>query len=232
MYERVDEDGAPVVPDPAAPDRPDRYKQVRGSDGRVIATMDFGNAGPRADDGIALAHDPGPGWRRLLWRDWAARTGRAMVQPGRWPELGGALPGLRRGGIWNGYLQPPDEGSLDHGSWMRLTDLLRRHAPAGDDTICTASHLQWTSRLIPQGAQDIPYVFRGRLGDVDALPAHPDYRGTPRNLWPDDRTWAIYTSYDFWATRVSGPTDLIEQLLADPLLEVDRLPDTPHPPAR
>lgn len=48
--------------------------------------------------------------------NWAARTGKPLVGPGQWPKLGGALPDMRRGRIRNGYLQSPDEGSLNHES--------------------------------------------------------------------------------------------------------------------
>lgn len=46
MYERVDENGAPLLPDPSAQDHADRYRQVRGSEGRVIATLDLRQRGP------------------------------------------------------------------------------------------------------------------------------------------------------------------------------------------
>jgi hypothetical protein len=151
------------------------------------------------NDGIPWAHDPGPQFRRLRWHDYAKRTG-------------------------NGFVQSPSKGSMDVESWTHLVDLLRRQSPRGDDTVCTAYYLGWTSRCL----EDMPYLFRGRLGDASTLIEHPHYGGSPQNLWPDDQSWVVYTDWDLCATRVSGPAALIEALLNEPFLEVDRSPDVPR----
>ena len=41
------------------------------------------------------------------------------------------------------------------------------------------------------------------------------------NIWPAAREWFVYTDWDGWGTKVSGPAELIERLAADPELEVE-----------
>ncbi|MGX4735177.1 hypothetical protein [Kitasatospora griseola] len=65
----------------------------------------------------------------------------------------------------------------------------------------------------------------GRLPfGATALLDHPESDFTPANLWPQDRSWLTWTDCDRWATKVVGPTALIDALLADPELEALRLP--------
>jgi hypothetical protein len=41
----------------------------------------------------------------------------------------------------------------------------------------------------------------------------------PNLWWPDDRSWCVASEIDFPYTYVGGPTKLIEEILAHPLLE-------------
>ena len=43
--------------------------------------------------------------------------------------------------------------------------------------------------------------------------------GTPSNFWPSDRSWFVYTDWDLWGTKVSGPAVLINAIRSDPNLE-------------
>lgn len=70
------------------------------------------------------------------------------------------------------------------------------------------------------------HVRAGRLGDAHALYDNPEADFTPSNLWAEDRSWVVYTDYDLWATKVSGPEHLVEALLRDPEIEAVRLPWT------
>nr|CTQ90460.1 hypothetical protein [Kibdelosporangium sp. MJ126-NF4] len=45
---------------------------------------------------------------------------------------------------------------------------------------------------------------------------------TPSNLWPADRSWFVYTDWDLWATRISGPPELIAAVTAHSELETTR----------
>lgn len=172
--------------------------------------------------GTALGRSgrPGPGWRRLTWRELARGFGEPVV-----PE--GELPGnrcLRQGhpaGSWSAAIQPPAEGCLDRESWHRLAGVLLRHCAEGADTRCLAYYCPLVT-----GDWDDETVVAGRLGDAAALYDHPAMPSCPSNLWPEDRSWVVYCDWDLWGTKVVGPTALIEALLADPELEALRLPWT------
>jgi len=45
---------------------------------------------------------------------------------------------------------------------------------------------------------------------------------TPSNLWPDDRSWFVYTDADLMATKVKGSAALIAALVDDVHLETLR----------
>jgi hypothetical protein len=140
-----------------------------------------------------------------------------MVTPGRWPGIQGALPGL-----WErNDFHVPSEGSLDRGSWTALLEHLIAFSPDGATTSCGAF---FTAPSWP--GQHAAYV--GDLGDALALlDIDVDSIGGPQNLWDLAETWIVYTDYDLWATRVSGPTNLIAKLIHDERLETERLPDVP-----
>lgn len=53
---------------------------------------------------------------------------------------------------------------------------------------------------------------------------NPEVDFSPSNLWAEDRTWVLCTDYDLWATKVAGPTSLVEALLYDDEIEAIRLP--------
>ena len=43
--------------------------------------------------------------------------------------------------------------------------------------------------------------------------------GTPSNWWAVNKTWMVFTDWDLWATKISGPVDLIESIRLNPELE-------------
>ncbi|MGK5559148.1 hypothetical protein ACSNOI_46885, partial [Actinomadura kijaniata] len=139
----------------------------------------------------------------------------------------GELPGhrcLRRAhptGSWSAAVAPPAEGCLDREGWHRLMGVLERHSPAGPDTRCLAYYCPLVT-----AEWDEETVLAGRLGDAGALYDHPAVNSCPSNLWAEDRSWVVYCDWDLWGTKVSGPTPLVEDLLADPELEALRLPWT------
>jgi hypothetical protein len=64
-----------------------------------------------------------------------------------------------------------------------------------------------------------PIVVTRRLSE---LPDFYDWEaavGSPSNIWPEDRSWFVYTDSDLHGTRVSGPAELIASLAADNALE-------------
>jgi hypothetical protein len=170
--------------------------------------------------GLGWEGDPGPGWRRLRWRELAERVGDPVVPTHMEPEYRlpsrHAFPSVKRNRSWPASIQPPTEGSLDRESFRALMKVLRRFS--GADTRIFAHWCQCS--LIDY---DDYLVHEGLLRDAEAL-ASVDPRDSPSNIWPADRSWLVYTDWDLWGTKVSGPPELLSAIEADDFLETVRLP--------
>ncbi|MEV5510125.1 hypothetical protein [Streptomyces orinoci] len=168
---------------------------------------------------LGRAEHPGPGWRRLRWAELARRTGDPVVKEGYWPSRRSVPDGRMEDRSWPVSIVPPTEGSLDRETWNRLIEILQEYSPAGPDTRCLAYY-----NPLMMGDFDNLHVLSGRLGDARALydMDEPDF--SPSNLWPEDRSWIVYTDYDLWGTKVVGPTALLDTLVGDTEIEAVRLP--------
>jgi len=147
----------------------------------------------------------GADWRRLLWSDLASRLGVD-------PHATGVPPSHQSFpyGSWPATIEPPTEGSLDRAEFLRLVDHLTSVMLSGHDANCVAFYSEMS-------AFDAPVIYKGALKELVEL---DDDRGfTPSNVWPDDKSWFVYTDSDLWATKVSGSVDLINRLSADTELE-------------
>ncbi|MGW4773039.1 hypothetical protein ACWEO2_34015 [Nocardia sp. NPDC004278] len=116
-------------------------------------------------------------------------------------------------------IRPPAEGSLDRESWQTLIDVLIAWSPDGAGTLCVAYFGPAVS-----GEFDTGVTVSGPLGGAADLYDHPSGVGSPSNLWAADRSWITWSDWDLCATKVAGPTELIEELQAKPELEALRLP--------
>jgi hypothetical protein len=67
-------------------------------------------------------------------------------------------------------------------------------------------------------------LFRGPIGDLAGHYDDPAVLGSPNNIWPEDRSWFVYTDNDLWGTKVSGSPTLIATLSQDRDLETVELP--------
>ncbi|MGW1200287.1 hypothetical protein ACWD4B_31270 [Streptomyces sp. NPDC002536] len=207
--------------------------QFRLADGTVeldaIGSIDL-EVGIVTGGELGRAEHPGPGWRRLRWAELAHRTGEPVVAQGLLPSYRSAPDGRLEDGSWPVSLHLPAEGSLDRPSWNRLTDLLLEHSPAGPDTRCLAYYNPLVHHPRATTAEEFArhfahrHVLTGRLGDAPALYDidEPDF--SPSNLWPEDRSWIVYTDYDLWGTKVAGHPSLIDALVGDAEIEARRLP--------
>ncbi|MGJ6963214.1 hypothetical protein ACSDR0_15005 [Streptosporangium sp. G11] len=68
------------------------------------------------------------------------------------------------------------------------------------------------------------HVRAGCLGDAGISYDDPEADFSPSDLWAEDRSRALCTGCDLWATRVAGPPALIEALLTDTGIEAVRPP--------
>jgi hypothetical protein len=151
---------------------------------------------------------PGPGWRRLFWRELAARLD---VDP-----YARDVPPCYRSfpyESWPLNIAPPAEGSLDREQFVFLLDHLAAASRDGNQTVCTA----YRAPIVTVDFDNhtvFECEFRELFGLYDS-----EGDGAPNNIWPDDRAWFTYTDYDLWATKVSGSQDLIARILEDDELE-------------
>jgi hypothetical protein len=150
----------------------------------------------------------GRGWERLRWGELADRL---QVNPF---DIG--LPPCFRSfpyKSWPVNIAPPGEGSLDHEQFVRLVDQLGVISPEADRTECFAYYSP-----LATGVFDVPTVYRGKLRGLADLCAE-SRSGSPANIWPEDRSWFVYTDWDLWATKLSGDRELLHRALEDEELE-------------
>jgi hypothetical protein len=159
---------------------------------------------------LGASRDPGPGWKRLLWSELAARLDTD-------PYALDVPPCFRSFPYesWPANIAPPGEGSLDREQFLGLLDHLTESSSDGRKTMCTAYR-----SAVMTGDFDHHTVFRCELGELPNLYDETETsHGAPNNIWPDDRSWFTYTDADLWATKVSGSHNLVRRLLADDQIE-------------
>ena len=62
-------------------------------------------------------------------------------------------------------------------------------------------------------------MLEATLAELSELYDWPEVDGSPSNIWPDDRSWFVYTDWDLSGTRVSGSEELVASIVADQRLE-------------
>jgi hypothetical protein len=162
---------------------------------------------------LGRSESPGLGWTRLMWRDLAGRTGGDPFQGPpcfrsfRFPTSS-----------WPVNIRPPAEGSLDREQFGRVCEHLA--ALDGDDRPVLAYY----ALLATSDWNGGDMLFRGPIGDLAGHYDDPAVLGSPSNIWPEDRSWFVYTDNDLWGTKVSGSPTLIATLSQDRDLETVELP--------
>jgi hypothetical protein len=185
-----------------------------------------GEAGPLIINGVNLdkqaltgqplhrSQAPGPGWRRLLWSELAKREVAPLAASGvppcfRWFSQRS----------WPIQIRPFAEGSLDRESYLRLVEILSRQPGASPD-------LRVWCYYAPVAVEDMqtPALLEATLAELPGIYDWPEAVGSPNNIWPDDRSWLVFSDYDLSGTRVSGSAELVASVVADPGLETVRYP--------
>jgi hypothetical protein len=153
---------------------------------------------------------PGPRWKRLLWREHGRRLGidpfACFVDSRSFPH-----------DSWPVNIAPPAEGSLDREQFFRLVEQLEAVTPA-QARCCSAFYAMLATNDLEERV-----IYRGGVRELVELYKDDEHGGSPSNIWPDDRSWFVYTDWDLWATKISGPRELIDRLASDPELEAVRL---------
>jgi hypothetical protein len=101
-----------------------------------------------------------------------------------------------------------------------LLHALVAHSADGGDTPCFAFYAP-----LATGDFDHPALLSGPLRAIRGLVHREnpvllhDFRSTPSNFWPHDRSWFAWTDWDLWGTKISGSRGLIDAVRAEPELE-------------
>lgn len=164
---------------------------------------------------VGLSEHPGTGYSRLTWARLADRLSVSLTGRARFP--GSRVFPYRS---WPASIEPPGEGSLDREQFVRLTTHLADISPDGWATDC----LSFWAQAVHNRFDEI-LVERSALADVRQLPDRDDVIATPSNLWPVDRQWLVWTDWDLWGTKVSGPSALMDRLATDDELETVAWPE-------
>jgi hypothetical protein len=164
--------------------------------------------------GLGWSASPGAGWERLRWRELADRLG---VDPFAidFPPCYKSFPYRS----WPVSIVPPSEGSLDWEQFVRLAELLGSVNGDAEESACFAYYSPLATGEFDEETETVFAGSRSALPDL----YNEDTSGSPSNIWPEDRSWFVYTDWDLWATKVSGSRDLTDRIRQDKQLEAVRL---------
>ena len=68
-----------------------------------------------------------------------------------------------------------------------------------------------------------PLSQAGQWGAADLRPGHPRIINSPNLIWPVDRAWFVATEIDLPWTGIGGSAQLIQDLMAEAALDVERI---------
>ena len=67
-------------------------------------------------------------------------------------------------------------------------------------------------------------MIEATLAELPDIYDWPEVCASPSNIWPEDRSWFVYSDWDLSGTRVSGTAKLIDAVVADLKLETINYP--------
>jgi hypothetical protein len=161
--------------------------------------------------GLGYQRRPKADWQRRTWSEMLSRFPRPSPESGT-PPCYHWFP-IRD---FPANIELPTEGSLAEEDFTELIDVLARHSSS---QVCSVYFAEISDVWL--GWRDTP-VFDTRLADLPVVikeAAEDKQVFTPANIWPPNKSWLVYTDYDLWATKVSGSTELINELRSNPVLE-------------
>jgi hypothetical protein len=193
-----------------------RQRLAAGLDApQVIGSLNLDECSTVIGGSLGMSDSHGGGRSRVRWRELATRLsidlGTNEVPPCfRWFPYHS----------WPARIDPPDTGSLDRESLDALIDGLVTNT-------ASSSCLAYYSPLANGAKFDETWIREVAITDISTLVDDSEGRvGTPSNWWALDSTWMVYTDWDLWATKVSGPPALIASIERDPRLECIRWDDS------
>ncbi|WP_026554731.1 hypothetical protein [Arthrobacter sp. 35W] len=170
-------------------------------------------------DEMTTATGGGLGYEKRPPVDWQRRTWAEMLVRFPHPRPADGPPPCYRwfpATDFPANIELPTEGSMSEEDFTELINVLSRRTPAA---ACSMYFAGLTSTF-PDSPENP--VYDASLLNLPPLLREASEDGqvfTPSNIWPSDRSWLVYTDYDLWATKVSGSTELINELRMNPLLE-------------
>ena len=170
-------------------------------------------------DEVTASTGGGLGYQQRPAMNWQRRTWSEMMT--RFPQdrpLDGPPPCFRWFPVrdFPANIELPTEGSLSEEDFTEVIEVLSRNSP----TSACSMYFADVFSIFPDPGE--APVYEASLKDLPSLlreASEDDHVFTPANIWPTDRSWLVYTDYDLWATKVSGSTELINELRTNALLE-------------
>ncbi len=155
---------------------------------------------------------PAPDSARIRWRDIATDAEQESWTSAAVPPSFSWF--ARR--EWPARTGHPSEGTMDGPTLDRLIEVIAAWSGNSGSDDCLAFY----SPLATGEFDDVPFVVETRMDAIKQLvDAEAGRSGTPTNWWPADRSWFVYTDWDLWATKVSGPAQLVRLIRNDDWLE-------------
>jgi hypothetical protein len=185
----------------------------------IINGLNMGERSILQGGGLGYAPRPDSSWTRVPWSEYLPELSRVARRS--------EVPPCSRWfgeGSWPANVEPPPEGSLDQDSLTALLTTLAKQCD-GAETQVFAFYAAGASRD-PEGEED--HVWIGPIAAIPELVRK--YEFTPSNVWPEDRSWFVYTDYDLWATKISGPNSLVNAVRSTAGLETIEWPSSPASP--
>ena len=154
--------------------------------------------------------DPGPDWRRVRRVELAARLGAASE-----------VSSTHRASL------VPRRGLARRPAPLRPKDHLFNLRPEGSSSVWQTQVRRQSASPLTRSSLVTGLTMRIRASSVRfaASLSCATTVGTPNNFWATDHSWFVYTDWDLWATKVSGPLTLIAALEADTELVTTLWPD-------
>jgi hypothetical protein len=165
---------------------------------------------------VGRSQAPRSGWRRLRWSELAYREDAPMATSGvppcfHWFEYRS----------WPIQIRPFAAGSLDRESFLRLSQTLSDQPGM---TPTTRIWCYYSPLAVADSDLVKPIALAASLSELPEIYDFPEVIASPTNVWPDDRSWFVYSDYDLSGTRVSGSEALVASIVADPELETISYP--------
>jgi len=161
--------------------------------------------------GVLISGDPGETFegQRITWQSLASVYGLEYHPEITQDSFTENFPN----GSWPKYLIAPEEGTLDEDECSKVVEVL--------ESFTKGQPCYFFYNLLAQrsSSDSAGTLSTCNLSDVDALSGEKEYYLTPTYWWPEDKSWTVFTDFDYAFTLVGGSQEIIDSILNNEHLE-------------